>query len=159
MAETNKEKKKDIFDRMMSLPVLNIFEPFYKKHKEVLMYLLFGGLAFFLNLGLFFLLDKTGMNALLNNCICWVVCVLFQFFTNRTWIFDAEVDSREGFFKQMGSFFAGRLFTLVVEVVILAVFITLLHLPSMPVKLFAQVVVIVLNYIISKLIVFKKEKN
>ena len=41
------EEKKDIFDKLMHLPVLNIFEPFYKKHKEVLMYLFFGGLTFF----------------------------------------------------------------------------------------------------------------
>ena len=40
------EEKKDIFDKLMHLPVLNIFEPFYKKHKEVLMYLFFGGLTF-----------------------------------------------------------------------------------------------------------------
>lgn len=41
------EEKRDIFDRLMHLPVLNIFEPFYKKHKEVLMYLFFGGITFF----------------------------------------------------------------------------------------------------------------
>ena len=44
------EEKRDIFDRLMHLPVLNIFEPFYKKHKEVLMYLFFGGITFFLNI-------------------------------------------------------------------------------------------------------------
>lgn len=41
------EEKKDIFDKLMHLPVLNIFEPFYKKHKEVLMYLFFEGSHFF----------------------------------------------------------------------------------------------------------------
>ena len=77
-------------------------------------------------------------------------------FTNRTWVFDGQVDSAAGFLKQMASFFGGRLFTLVVEEAILAVFITWLGFNSMAVKLIAQVVVIVLNYIISKLIVFKK---
>ena len=52
------EEKKDIFDKLMHLPVLNIFEPFYKKHKEVLMYLFFGGLTFFLNIALYAWLDK-----------------------------------------------------------------------------------------------------
>ena len=47
------EEKKDIFDKLMHLPVLNIFEPFYKKHKEVLMYLFFGGITFFLNIALY----------------------------------------------------------------------------------------------------------
>ena len=36
------QEKRDIFDRMMALPILNIFEPFYKKNKEVLLYLFFG---------------------------------------------------------------------------------------------------------------------
>ena len=40
------QEKRDIFDRMMALPILNIFEPFYKKNKEVLLYLFFGGLTF-----------------------------------------------------------------------------------------------------------------
>ena len=142
------EEKKDIFDKLMHLPVLNIFEPFYKKHKEVLMYLFFGGLTFFLNIALYAWLDKgLGMNALIANVICWVVCVLFQYFTNRTWVFDGQVDSAAGFLK---------LFTLIVEEAILAVFITWLGFNSMAVKLVAQVVVIVLNYVISKLIVFKK---
>ena len=51
------EEKKDIFDKLMHLPVLNIFEPFYKKHKEVLMYLFFGGITFFLNIALYAWLD------------------------------------------------------------------------------------------------------
>ena len=154
------EEKRDIFDRLMHLPVLNIFEPFYKKHKEVLMYLFFGGISFFLYIALYAWLDgMLGINALIANVICWVVCVLFQYFTNRTWVFDGQVDSAAGFLKQMASFFGGRLFTLVVEEAILAVFITWLGFNSMAVKLIAQVVVIVLNYIISKLIVFKKQKK
>ena len=65
------EEKKDIFDRLMQLPVLNIFEPFYKKHKEVLMYLFFGGIILFLNIALNAWLDgMLGINALIANVIC-----------------------------------------------------------------------------------------
>lgn len=150
------EKKQDIFDKIMHLPVLRIFEPFYKKHKEVLMYLFFGGIAFFLNIALFALFSGAmNITELIANVICWVICVLFQFFTNRTWVFDGHVDSAGAFVKQMSSFFGGRIFTLVVEEIILAIFITWLGLNSMIVKLVAQVVVIVLNYVVSKLFVFK----
>jgi len=150
------EKKEDIFDRLMHLPGLRILEPFYQKNKEVLMYLFFGGVTFLLNMILYAVLtDKAHMNALIANVICWVVCVLFQFFTNRTWVFDGKTETAAGFWMQMASFFGGRLFTLVVEEIILAVFITWLGFPSLPVKFMAQVVVIVLNYVISKWIVFK----
>lgn len=152
------EEQKDIFDRIMSLPVLNIFEPFYKKHKEGLMYLFFGGLAFFLSIFLFWFMDSVmQLNEIVNNTIDWIICVAFQFFTNRTWVFDGKVDNNRDFLKQAGSFTAGRLFTLVVEDAILAVFVTWLNFPSMPVKLAATFVVIVLNYVISKLFVFKKD--
>ena len=158
--ETNETQKKDIFDRIMSLPVLNIFEPFYKKYKEGLLYLFFGGLTFFLSIFLFWFMDSVmHLNELVNNSIDWVICVAFQFFTNRTWVFDGKVETKKDFFKQAGSFTLGRLFTLVVEDILIFIFITLMGLPKMPVKLGATFVVIVLNYIISKLIVFKKKED
>ncbi len=152
------EEKKDIFDRIMSLPVLNIFEPFYKKHKEGLLYLFFGGLAFFLSIFLYwFMYSVMHLNELVNNTIDWIICVAFQFFTNRTWVFDGKVDNTREFVKQAASFTLGRLFTLVVEDVLLFIFITLLGFAQMPVKLAATFVVIVLNYVISKLFVFKEK--
>lgn len=151
--------KEDIFDRMMRLPILRIFQPFYQKHKEVLMYLFFGGLAFFLNIFLFMAIDRFfPIGELVNNVICWVVCVLFQYVTNRTWVFDGHVNGVGEFLRQIGSFFGGRVFTLAVEELLLAVFITWLKFPTTPVKLAAQAVVIVLNYVISKLLVFRKQK-
>lgn len=152
------EEKKDIFDRIMSLPVLNIFEPFYKKHKEGLLYLFFGGLAFFLSIFLYwFMYSVMHLNELVNNTIDWIICVAFQFFTNRTWVFDGKVDNTRDFVKQAASFTLGRLFTLVVEDVLLFIFITMLGFAQMPVKLAATFVVIALNYVISKLFVFKEK--
>jgi putative flippase GtrA len=129
-----------------------------KKTKEIVLYLFFGGIAFFLNIGLFLLFNKVlGITELIANVFCWILCVLFQFFTNRTWVFEGKTETAVDFWKQMFSFFGGRLFTLLVEEVILAVFVTWLQWDSMIVKLAAQVIVIVLNYLISKLFVFKKE--
>ena len=153
-------EKTDIFDRIMSLPILNILEPFYKKYKEGLLYLFFGGLTFFLSIFLFWFMDVVmHLNEVVNNSIDWVICVAFQFFTNRTWVFDGKVDTKKAFLKQAGSFTLGRLFTLVVEDLLIFIFITRLGFPKMPVKLGATFVVIVLNYVISKLIVFKKPEQ
>ena len=59
------------------------------------------------------------------------------------------------FLKQLISFFGGRVLTLVIEEIILGVFITWLQFPSMIIKIIAQIVVIVLNYVISKFLVFQ----
>lgn len=148
--------KPDIFDRIMHLPVLNIFEPFYKMNKEVMMYLFFGGLTFVISVLSYSYFDLIcGWNELVANIASWVIAVLFAFLTNRIWVFRAPTHGVAEFLKQMVSFFAARLLTLDVEEVLLFVFITKLHYPSIGVKVVAQVVVIVLNYIISKLLVFR----
>ena len=150
--------KRDIFDQLMSLPILRIFDPFYKAHKEVLLYLLFGGLAFVVSIGTYAFFNVTvGINELVANILSWIITVAFAFFTNRVWVFNAPTESVTEFIKQTISFFGGRVITLVIEEVILLLFITILRFPSMPVKVVAQVVVIVLNYVISKVLVFKKD--
>lgn len=148
--------KEDIFDKIMKLPLLNIFEPFYKKNKEVLLYLFFGGLAFIVSIATYAFFNVTlGINELIANVISWVITVAFAFFTNRIWVFNSPTNGVKEFISQLISFFGGRIVTLIIEEAILLTFITWLGFPSMIIKVIAQVVVIVLNYVISKLVVFK----
>ena len=152
--------KPDLFDRLMALPGLRLTQPFYRKHKEVLLYLFFGGLTTLVSIAVFALCyNALGINELISNVISWVLAVLFAFFTNRVWVFSARTEGRLDFLRQMASFFGGRLATLGVEELILLIFVTWLRLPALPVKIAAQVVVIVLNYIISKCFVFRKKKE
>lgn len=149
--------KEDIFDRIMRLPVLNILEPFYKKNKEMLLYLFFGGLTFAVSVVTYGFFNLClGINELIANIISWIIAVTFAFFTNRIWVFSAPTNGVKEFILQMLSFFGGRIVTLVIEEVLLFVFITWLGFPSMVIKVIAQIVVIILNYIISKLVIFKK---
>lgn len=151
--------KKDIFDKIMSLPILNIFEPFYLKYKEVLMYLFFGFLTFLVGVLTYAYFNVTlGINELIANIYSWILAVLFAFFTNRTWVFHSPTSGFAEFMKQMFSFFCGRVATLVLEELILYVFITWLGFDSMLIKVIAQIVVIATNYVISKLVVFHEKK-
>ena len=146
---------RDIFDKLMCLPILNVFEPFYKKNKDVLLYLFFGGLTFIISIVTYAFFDITlSMNELVANVLSWILAVSFAYVTNKIWVFNAPTHSVGEFMKQLLSFFGGRVATLVIEELILLVFVTLLAFPSVPVKVVAQVIVIVLNYIISKLWVF-----
>ena len=149
-----------IFDRLMKLPGLRIFEPFYKRHKEGLLYLFFGGAAFFMNILLFIAIDKIfGIDALINNAVCWVICVIFQYFTNKIWVFEYKSENFSELLRQIISFFSGRIFTLFVEEVIIGIFITWLKFDTLSVKLSAEIIVIILNYVISKMIIFKKRQD
>ena len=80
------EIKPDIFDKIMHLPGLRVFEPLYKKYKEVLLYLFFGVLTTVVSIGSYAFFNVTlGINELIANVISLVLAVLFAFFTNRIW--------------------------------------------------------------------------
>ena len=155
--ENNTER--DIFDKLFELPVLKWAQPFYTKNKEVLMYLLFGGLTTVVSiLSFWFLTSVLNIDALIANVISWILAVTFAYMTNRTWVFQSKATERNAIIREILSFFGGRLATLGMEELILFVFVTKLGWNSMAVKIVAQVAVIVANYVISKLFVFKKEK-
>ena len=152
-----KDKKTDILEKIFFLSIFDIFQPFLKKYKEILLYLFFGGVTVFLNIFLFFVINQiTELDELVNNVICWIVCVIFQFFTNRTWVFNKGVNTLDEFLKQMVSFISGRIITLFIEELILAMFIYRFGFNLIIIKIIAQIIVIILNYIISKTVVFKK---
>ena len=144
-------ERKDIFDRIMAWPVLRIFEPFYRKYKEQLLYLFFGALTAFLTLFVFWLCAKA-MPPLLANVIAWIAGVIFAYVTNRIWVFNSRSASIAAEFL---AFCGGRLATLGMEELVLWLGISVLHGNIMLVKTIAQVLVIVGNYAVSKWFVFK----
>ena len=150
------KKEKDIFDKIMEFPILRIFEPFYRKYKEVLLYLFFGVLTFIISIVSYGLL-AIKLNVLIANILSWILAVIFAYITNRVWVFDNIADKGRNNIYEMLRFITGRIFTLIVEELILYFFITRLEMDKIIVKIIAQIIVIVLNYIISKLLVFNRK--
>ena len=130
------------------------------KYKEVLLYLIFGGLTTLVSLASYWLcVYPLGIDVLISNVISWICAVTFAYVTNAKWVFEARPANRGEQLRQMVSFYVGRLATLGVEELILLVFVTLLHGNEMIVKVIAQIVVVILNYVVSKLLVFRKDKE
>ena len=147
---------RDIFDRIMDWKLFRPLRPFYSAHKEVLLYLFFGGLTTLVSILMFaFFTIALGIDVLWSNVLSWILAVSFAYVTNRTWVFVSRADTRAGVVREIASFFGGRVATLLMEEALLYVFITRLGLPAMPVKIAAQAAVIAANYVISKLFVFK----
>lgn len=154
------ERRPDIFDRLMRLPLLRLFEPFYQKHKEGLLYLFFGGVTTLVSFLVFWLFETPlGLDPLLANLISWIVAVAVAYITNRIWVFAAHAYGLRGISLEIFSFYVSRVATFLLEEAILFIFVTWLSLPSMPVKIAASVLVVVFNYVFSKLFVFRKEKK
>lgn len=138
----------------------------YKKHREVISYLFWGGVAFVLSMVLFWVftsnLFSLQWGEVLANNVDWVIVAVFAFFTNKLFVFRSKSESFKGFCKEFVEFMLARVFTLVLEDVILWVLCEKCGWDSgilqMCAKFIGQFVVIVTNYILSKLWIFRNKK-
>ena len=133
------------------------FSYIYNMYREQILYVVFGVLTTAVSIIVYAAFTEwIKLNFLIANIISWIVAVMFAFVTNRTWVFKSNKKTAKDLFSEMGSFYIGRLLTLGIEEVLLLFFINILSLPNMPVKISVQVIVIILNYFISKFMIFKK---
>lgn len=131
----------------------------YLKYKEVINYLIFGGLTTVVSLLTFYIFNKPfGLNEHISNIISWLFAVAFAYITNKKFVFESKSENNKALVKEIGSFYGARLLTLGIEELVLLVGVNVLHVDAMIVKLFAQFIVIVSNYFLSKLFIFKGKK-
>ena len=133
----------------------------FKKYKEIIMYLIFGVLTTVISLAVYyicvltFLNPNNGIELQIANIISWIAGVIFAYVTNRKFVFESTESNK---LKEASKFVASRLTTLAMDMIIMFVGVTIFALNDKLLKLVSQVVVIISNYIFSKLLVFKKEK-
>ena len=138
-----------------------------KKYKSVILYVIFGGLTTVVDWSISFLLYYLWGEAIVAtpillhvaDVIAWVAAVAFAYVTNRIWVFESK---RHGFLPILGeitAFAGGRVVTLLLQEAIMAIFCTWLGLNLYLLKIIAAVVVVILNYFISKLLVFRKTRR
>ena len=126
----------------------------FNKCREVLMYLVFGGLTTLVNIVAFFILRKLSVSVYISNLIAWVVAVLFAFITNKLFVFESKDKGKIG--KEIISFFGFRILSLGVDMGAMYLLLQVINTGEVFAKIIANVLVIILNYIFSKLFVFKK---
>ena len=131
----------------------------YQKHEEIINYLIFGVLTTVVSLVSYYLLVLTILNPnsaielQIANIISWILSVLFAYVTNRKYVFKSK---NKEIFKELTSFCGSRVLTLLLDMGIMFFFVTLLKGNDKIFKLVSQVLIVIGNYIISKLLVFKK---
>lgn len=132
--------------------IRNIFE----KYKEIISYGFWGVITTLVNYAVFFVcLRFFRINYLVSNVSSWVCAVAFAYVTNKAFVFNSTDWSVAKLKNEILPFFLGRLFSLVVETVLLYVLVDGLSFHSEIVKVFTNLVVIAINYFISKLMIFK----
>lgn len=147
--------------------MINRLKALLAKYREQALYLVFGGLTTLLDWGICFLgyrlfagqMEQYWFVVHAVDVTAWVVAVLFAFFTNRSMVFQSR---RRGFLPvlgELGNFAGGRVLTFLLQEAIMALFVTALGLNEYLFKLVAAVLVVIANYFISKLLVFRKGGN
>ena len=136
-------------------------------NKETFLYLIFGSVATVLNIVLFYLfINIWKMSTGLGNILDTIICILFQYFTNRIWVFESKNNGKEAI-KEFIQFILARGLTAIIDQIFVVVgvdFFVAKYISysqqgifSVGIKILSNVVVIVLNYIFSKLFVFNKK--
>lgn len=130
------------------------------KHRELISYVFWGVMTTLVNYATYFLLKELLHVALVpRNVIAWAASVLFAYFTNKLFVFRSRDWAWRVALRELWQMAASRLFTLGLETAILWLFVEKLRFSDVIVKLAANVVVVIANYVLSKFIVFRKKSS
>ena len=151
--------------------IVNIFpkpiRDLYYKYEEKWLYLFFGVLTTavsFITAGISKnLLESAGMGtgavSTLSTVISWICAVTFAYVTNRLWVFDSKASGAKEITAEAASFYGGRVFTLLVEAAMMWLGYSLIGINCWITKIAANVIVLILNYVISKIFVFRNKNG
>ena len=136
----------------------------YLAHQEIINYLIFGVATTVINwLAYALTVGVLGMAVTPGNIISWLVAVIFAFVTNKLWVFNSKSWAWPLWLKEAGAFFGSRIFTGLVEfagvplLIKLGLDMPLFGIEGFAAKIVVTVVVIILNYILSKFLAFRKK--
>lgn len=128
----------------------------YHKNEELWNYLIIGALTTVVSIGSYSIFSKLlKINYLISNVLSWIVSVIFAYFTNRWFVFHSKEKKK---FKEFMAFISSRLLTLLLDSGLMIVGVDYLKIDDLVTKILVQIVIVIANYVLSKLIVFKKEK-
>lgn len=141
-----------------------LMKKLYYKYEEIINYLIFGILTtiisvitylFFANI-IFSI--KNDLTIQISNVLSWICAVTFAYITNRKYVFKSKIKGKKQI-KEAMNFFLSRIFSLIVDMLMMYILFSIIHMDDTIAKLLVQIVVVILNYLLSKIIVFKKNNN
>ena len=127
------------------------------KYRELIVYVIVGVLTTIVSLLSYYLFAYTlEIQYLISNFLSWVCAVVFAYITNKVWVFQNYDFALSNIVKEIVAFIGARIATLGIDMLIMFVMVDMLSLQDLVAKITVQVIVTILNYILSKFLVFKK---
>lgn len=141
----------------------------FLKYKEIIMYLIMGGLTTVVSWGTYMIFAKIlpisnkEVLVFVVNILSWILAVAFSYVTNKIWVFESKSWDKRYILKEISMFVSARLATGVFEIVAVPALVwlgcnqTIFGVPGMLSKIIVSIVVVILNYVFSKLFVFNNK--
>jgi putative flippase GtrA len=137
-----------------------MFKQLFNKYKSVISYLFWGVITTLVNIAVFAILSNyMHMFYQVSNVIAWFASVLVAYISNKLWVFNSHTETLGELTHEAIRFFLMRTATLILDLIIMYVGVSLLHGNDIIVKIVDNIVVIVSNYAFSKIVVFKDKKK
>jgi Predicted membrane protein len=150
-------KDSKLVKRLRKVKLFDLFFGIYFKHEEVFNYLIVGGLTFLVSILSYYVLARLlNIEIMTSNVLSWVIAVIFAFFMNKIFVFKSKQKGNK-LAKEVIEFVKFRILSLVIELVLIYITVKVLKFDDMIMKIIAQIIVILLNYIFSKFFIFKKD--
>lgn len=133
----------------------------YQKYHEIINYLIFGVLTTIVSLGSYYLLTSFIFNPndaielQITNILSWIFAVTFAYFTNRKYVFNSNDNNIIG---EMVKFYLARLTSLLIDMLLMYIFVSYLKYNDKIIKVIVQIIVVTMNYIFSKILIFKNQR-
>ncbi len=140
---------------------MNKIKELYIQYKEVANYLIFGVLTTIVNFVTYYITARIlNIDEVVSSGISWFCSVLFAYITNKIFVFESKTESKKAFLKEMISFFMARIVSgILCDVGTFALMVKIFNINDIIAKFVTQVMVVIVNYIFSKLIIFKKKNS
>ena len=137
---------------------LKILADWYRSHQEGMRYLIFGALTTLVNIVAYSILYYVfHINNATSNIIAWIIGATFAYITNKLYVFNSKVNTKIELLKEILYFYGCRLLTLVIDEAIMIVTVDKFGWNALLMKIIANIIVIVLNFVFSKILIFKKK--
>ena len=147
-------------DLKKALTSIKEFKIFLKKYSEVISYLFFGVLTTLINLATFWILSTVfNLETIAATVAAWIIAVAFAFITNKIWVFKSKTKNNQETTKEAVMFVIARLITLGIEVFLMWLMVDNFKQDKLIWKLLCNIITVILNYLFSKLIVFKERRT
>lgn len=129
----------------------------YKKYEEIINYIVVGGITTVISILSYFLIrtilkSDTSLNVQISTVFSWVVAVTFAYFANRIFVFKSNNSKKIESVK----FITSRIMSLLIEMLVMLILTAVLKINDKIAKILVQFIIVVLNYLFSKIFVFKK---